>query len=95
MRDTAVTNKLKPYLNILTSELQNAYMGGRSAIDIFYLLNIRFNYEDANQLILLGLSAASDSVNREILRAVLYGRRLSISLIKVSRMEHQGTKLRP
>ena len=36
---TTITNRMKPYLNILTSELQTAYKDGRSTIDVLYLLN--------------------------------------------------------
>ena len=92
---TVLTNKIKPYLNFLTSEQQNAYKDGRSTIDVLYLLNNQFKNEKTNQLILLDLSKAFDTINRDLLWAILYERGLPSNLIKIIRMGHQGTKLRP
>ena len=44
---TVLTNRLKPYMNYLTNEFQNAYKVGRSTIDVLYLLNEQIKSEGA------------------------------------------------
>ena len=43
--ETIITIRLKPYLNFQTSELQNAYKGGRSNISILDLINKQIKRE--------------------------------------------------
>ena len=63
-------------------------------IYIFYILSNKFKNENDNQLILFDISKADGAINREILSDVHYERGISISLIKVIRTGHKGTKLR-
>ena len=90
-----ISNRLKPYMNILTNELQSAYKTGRSTIDVLYLLNKNIKKWKTEQIILFDLAKAFDSIDREILWTTLYESGLPSNLIKIIRMGHQGTKLMP
>ena len=92
---TTITNRLKTYLNFLTSEVQAAYKDSRSTIDVLCLMNNTIKHENTNQLILFDLSKAFDTINRDMLWAILYERGLSTNLIKIIRMGHLGTNLEP
>ena len=88
-------NRLKPSLNFLTSEIRNAYKDGRSDIDVLYLINNKITRGSTNQLILFGPQKAFGAVNRDILGALLYGRRLPRNLIKIIGTTRQGATLEP
>ena len=70
-------------MNYLTNEFQNAYKVGRSTIDVLYLLNEQIKSEGTENLILFDLSKAFDTINREILWAIMYERGIPITLIKL------------
>lgn len=54
-------NRIKTYLNFLTSEVQTAYKDGRSTIDVLYLPNTT-KRENVNRLILFDLSQAFGTI---------------------------------
>ena len=46
-----MTNRLTPYMGLLTSETQTAYKTGRSTIDMLSLIRNQIQNEEANLLI--------------------------------------------
>ena len=95
IRAATITDRIKTYLNFLTSEVQTAYKDGISTVDVLYLLNNAIKHENANQLILSDLSKAFDAINRDILWAILYGRGAPSSFVKIIRTGHLGTNIKP
>merc|ERR1712112_158607 len=89
------TNRLTPYMNLLTQETQSAYKTGRSTIDILSLIQNQIQNEDTRQLILIDLSKAFDSIDRNILWTVLYEKGLPWDFIKQLRSGHLGNQLCP
>ena len=67
-----ITNRLAPYMNILTKETLTAYKTGRPTIDILSLAQSQIRNEETKQLILIDLAEAFDSINRNVLRVILY-----------------------
>ena len=85
----------KTYLNFLTSGVQTAYKDGSSTIDVLYLLSNTIKHGNKNQLILFDPPNAFGAINRDILRTILYERSLPSNIIKIIRMGHQRTTLKP
>ena len=82
-------------MNLLTEVTKTAYKTGRSTNDIPSLIqNIIQNAKTA-QLIPIGLSKALDSINRNILRTILYEKGIPWNFIKQIRSGHMGNKLCP
>ena len=50
IRGAVISNRLKPYMNSVTEESQNAYKVGRSTIDVLYLLNNQIKIEGTENL---------------------------------------------
>ena len=59
-------------MNLLTTEQQTSYKQGRSIIDILSPVQNIIQNEDTQQLILIGLCNAFDSIERDATRAILY-----------------------
>ena len=81
-------------MTFLTNEFQYAYKVGRSTIDVLSLLNNQIKNDGTENLILFDLSKAFDTINREILWAVLYEQGLPINLIRIIKLGNKGTCLR-
>ena len=90
-----MTNRITPYMGLLTRETQTAYKTGRSTLDILSLIQNQIQHEETKQLLLLDLSKAFDSINRNILWAILYEKGVPWELIKQIRSGHKGNKLCP
>ena len=58
-----MTRRIAPYMNLLTTE-QDAYKQERSTIDIISLIQNIIQQDKTEQLILVDLSKASDSIDR-------------------------------
>ena len=82
-------------MGLLTRETQTAYKTGRSTLGILSLIQNQIQHEDTKQLLLLDLSKAFDSINRNILWAILYGKGVPWNLIKQIRSGHKANKLCP
>ena len=90
-----MTNRLTPYMSLITNEMQTAYKAGRSTIDILSLVQNHIQCEKTRQLILIDLSKAFGSVNRDILRTILYEKGIPWDFTKQIRSGHIGNKLYP
>ena len=84
---------MKPYMNILTNELQTAYKIGRSTIDVLLLLNKQIKNEKTEHIILFDLAKAFDSIDRDVMWTILYESGLPENLIKIIQIGHNGIKL--
>ena len=82
-------------MNLLTKETQTAYKQGRSTIDILSVVQNLLKNNNTQMLILIDLSKAFDSINRDILWTVLYEKGIPWDMVKQLRMGHIGNKLRP
>jgi len=89
-----MTEKLSVITNIITTELQTAYKSGRSALDIL-TINKQIKTDETKHIITMCLSKAFDSVNWELLWAIIYKKGIPRKLIQRIRMGHGNTKLRP
>ena len=90
-----MTDRLTPYMGLLSRETQTEYKTRRSTLDILSLIQNRLQNEATKKLILLDLSEAFDSITRNILWAILYEKELPWNLIKQIRSGHQGNILCP
>ena len=90
-----LTNRITPYMSLLTNETQTAYKTGRSTIDILSLIQNQIQNEKTKQLLLIDLSKAFDSIDRDILWTTLYEKGLPWDLIKQIRSGHCGNYLAP
>ena len=79
-------------MNILTTEQQCAYKHGRSTIDILSLVQNSIQRDETQQLILVDLSKAFDSIDRDAMWAIAYQQGLPWETIKQIRMGHNGAK---
>ena len=82
-------------MSLLTNETQTAYKTGRSTIDILSLIQNQIQNEETRQLLLIDLSKAFDSIDRDILWTTLYEKGLPWDLIKQLRSGHSGNYLVP
>ena len=67
-----MTNRLAPYMNLLTPETQTAYKTGMPTIGIFPIIQNQLRNERTAQLILIGPSGEFRSINRDVMWAVLF-----------------------
>jgi len=88
-----MTEKPAVVMNIVTTELQTAYKKGRATLDSYHKKQIK--KDETKHIIMLDQSETFDSVNRELLWAVLYKKGIPIKMIRRIRMGHENTKLRP
>ena len=90
-----VTNRLSAILTLATSNNQFGYKRKSSTIDALHRIQDFLDNRKSNGLIvLLDLSKAFDTINRELLWAALYRKGLPIGLIKTLRIGHENTTLR-
>ena len=69
---TVLSNRLCPFLNILTNEHQCAYKKHKSTIDILYEIKQKFINGKIKGQILLDLTKAFGKIERQKLRWILY-----------------------
>ena len=62
---------------------------------MYYILNGRIKKGGTENLRLFGLSKAFGAISRDIMRTVMYERVIPSNIIKIIRMGHQETCLRP
>jgi len=90
-----VTNRLSTILALATSNTQFGHKKKSSTIDALHriqdFLDSRTN---RGLIVLLDLSKAFDTVNRELLWTALYRKGLPIGLIKTIKQGHENTKLK-
>ena len=85
--------KINTYMNLLTTEQQTAYKQGRSTIDILSLIQNSIQSDETQQLILIDLTKAFDSIDRNTMWTILYQQGLRWRTIQQMKMGHTGTKL--
>ena len=90
-----MTNRISPYMSLLTRVTQKAYKTGRSTLDILSLVQNQIQNEQTKQLILIDLSKAFDSIDRNILWTILYKKGLPWDMIKQIKSGHMGNRLCP
>ena len=90
-----MTEKLAVVMNVVTTELQTSYKKGRSTLDILTIINKQIKTDETKHIIMLDLSKACDSANRELPWTALYKKGLPEPMIRRIRMGHEDTKLRP
>ena len=91
----AMAGELSVIMNIIKTELQTAYKGGRSTLDILSIINKQIKTDATKHIIMLDISQAFGSVNREIRWAIVYKKGIPRQLIQRIRMGHENTKIRP
>ena len=67
-----MANRINPYMELLTTGQQTAYKQGRSTIDILSLIQNSIQNEETRQLILIDLSKACGSIDRNTIWTILY-----------------------
>ena len=92
---TILSNRLATILNLLTSETQTAYKNSRSTLDVLSILQKNIKNDNATGLILIDLSKAFDTINRNLIWAILYGKGLPWDCIRLIRMGHTNNQLCP
>ena len=90
---TIMTNKLKPYMNLLTCEMQHGYKINKSATDIIFHIKRNIIKNNINGQILLDLSKAFGRIDRTKLWDILYEKGLPIELIDLIKKGHTGNYL--
>ena len=92
---TILSNRLTPILNLLTSESQTEYKNSRSTHDVLSLLQKNIKNDNTTGLILIDLSKAFEAIDRNLLWEILYEKGLPRDCIRLIRMGHTDSQLRP
>ena len=69
---TMVMAEKLPVMNIIATELQTAYKCGRSTLAILSIINKQIKTDETKHIIMIDISKAFGSVNRDLLWAIMY-----------------------
>ena len=89
-----MSQRLNTILGLLPEDEQYEYKNKRSTIDILAIVNNHLGNDATQQMILFDFPNASGNIERDILRAKLYGSGLAIEFFHILRIGHEGNKLR-
>ena len=90
-----MTERLSVIMDIVTTELQTSYKSGIPTLDILAIINRQIKTDETKHIILIDLSKAFGSVNRELFWEILYRKGIPAQLITRIRTWNGNTKLRP